>query len=259
MKNKKNKTSLKTSNRVSVDVNDVFEEITDQNKELREQIKLFVEFKQFFDKIIDKLKSYLNDFELSELKTFDNKLNQFFGSDITLNEKIDEKVESDCLKIAKTNGFHCKDNESDDTNDEDFKPTLRTKSRLKTQKMKPNKTLKDKIVNKSKRLLNENKSQCESNNIENDVKPKKARKYVLKKRRKDLNKVCEQCGKVFSRRIGYLAHRYEIHRLFDDKCRRTVYRCDWPGCDFISIRMDRYNQHVNNHQGSLLIYYFKIF
>ena len=252
------KTSLKTSNIVSIDVNDVFEEITDQNKELREQIKLLVEFKQFFDKIIDKLKSYLNDYELSELKTFDHKLNRVFGSDIPLNEWIDIKVETDCLKGRKINGIECNDNESYDTNDEDFSPTVNKKSQMKTRRKRSNRNLTDRIVNKSKRVLNESKTPEESKprkckRIGIYVKPKKPRKpYERKKPLKEFYMICDQnnCNRVFRQRGKYYEHRLEAHKLIEEGFSRTVRTCDWPGCDFVTVRKDTYQNHINAHQGN---------
>ena len=250
------KTSLKTSNIVSVDVNDVFEEITDENKELREQIKLLVEFKQFFDKIIDKLKSYLNEYELSELKTFDHKLNRVFGSDITLNEKIDIKVETDCLRNQETN-----EDGSDDSNDEDFSPMI--KNHLRTGRKGSNRCLTNKIVNKSKRLLTENRNNYfskKSSEIANNVKPEKPRKPYDRressKHRQKFYKVCDyqNCGKVFRLRHSYWDQRYEVHQLIDEQCTRTVHRCDWPGCDFVAVRARKYQQHVNSHEGSFTLF-----
>ena len=251
------KTSLKTSNIVSIDVNDVFEEITDENKELREQIKLLVEFKQFFDKIIDKLKSYLNDYELSELKTFDHKLDRVFGSDIQSKKNLRIKVESDHLSREEINRIQCKDSDSDDTNDEDFSPTLKKNIQWKTWKNRCKKSLTDRIVNKSKRLLNENKRVYRSKkfkDIGNDFKPKKPRKpYERKKPLKEFYMVCdrENCGKAFTKRGEYWDHRFEAHQIVEEDSNKTVHRCEWPGCDFLTSRVDRYKYHLNKHKGSL--------
>ena len=253
MKNKikTNKTSLKTSNRVSVDVNDVFEEITDQNKELREQIKLLVEFKQFFDKIIDKLKLHLNDSELNELKTFDHKLDRVFRSDVPLNEKINIKVEPDYLMSSETNGFRCEDNENRDKIDFKFNPSLRQKYRLKTKKKTHNKKMTEQLLKLREKYTKQKKSTRLEANLNLDITRVKLKRPLGPG--EDLNEVCgyDNCTKVFRKYHHYIEHMFEKHRVLDERSRRTVHRCDWPGCDYMSLKSDRYKVHVQGHQGDI--------
>ena len=78
----------------SINVNDVFEELVDRNRELEQQIKHFIEFKLFFEQICNKLKSYLTEEELEKLNKFNIKSNHIFGQKFEeLSEKCVEKVD----------------------------------------------------------------------------------------------------------------------------------------------------------------------
>ena len=119
---------MKTRNRVktvpklsrkypSIEINDVFEELVDRNRELEQQIKLFVDFKLFFEKIIQKLSPYLTESQLKQFKRFDVEFKKQFGKEvIKLEEKSKERVKTDdkCIKspnISKqtTNDYNLND------------------------------------------------------------------------------------------------------------------------------------------------------
>ena len=90
---------MKTRNRVksvpklsrkypSIEINDVFEELVDRNRELEQQIKLFVDFKLFFEQIFQKLSSFLTENQLNKFKRFDVEFKKQFGKQLI---KFDEK------------------------------------------------------------------------------------------------------------------------------------------------------------------------
>ena len=204
---------MKKSAKVSIDVCDVFDLIKTENENLRKQIKIFVEFKIFFEEICLKLKSYLNENDLNRLKEFDYKLNQYFDCDKPLEEEediaVNSKTRNNSLKSEETNYFESPDDlASDGESDWNHKPVSNRKKKYRKSRA---------------------------------VKPREDGKYVCD---------YQNCGQVFGYRDSYLEHKYGAHGLTED-CNRTIYRCEWPGCDFFTIKRVIYNQHIDSHKGLL--------
>ena len=211
-------------------INELMAEI----KELKQQIKLFTEFKLFFEQICNKLNSHLTERELEKLKTFNIKSNKLFGRRLVkLNDEESEAIalrdskivesediENQTLNELKLKDKHLSNNISKDDNKcyKNSKPSDSEKL-FKCPELECNKTFSNKWKVREHHKLS---------HLFPDLRP-----YV-----------CDfiGCGAAYKRRADLRRHKL-IHST------KNRFVCDWEGCHYMTNDRNNYCKHRRRHSG----------